>query len=248
MTGADRGATALCFVLAAGALSGVGSKWVFARFGDAGALRTATNRILAHLLEFRLFADEPRLIVRAQRDLLRANALFLRLAIVPSLILLVPFGALLAAADALCGHAPLMPGQTSTVTVRYSAQAAVALRELQLKAPAGLQVETPPIRISRTREVSWRVRAVRSASGDLEVRIGDRTIRKAICARPGVHWISDRRIGFPDVLFHPSEIPLTGSEIEAITVQYSSGRIFHFHWLFWFVIGSLTGLLLPNVT
>ncbi len=61
---------------------------------DRERLRQSANRIIAHLLEIRLFWDEPSLVLRAQRDLIVENGRFLRQLILPALILSLPFAAL----------------------------------------------------------------------------------------------------------------------------------------------------------
>ena len=42
--------------------------WVFRRTSDGAAVRNAVRQIVAHLLEFRLFFDEPALIRRRQAE------------------------------------------------------------------------------------------------------------------------------------------------------------------------------------
>ncbi len=61
------------------ALCGIVAAFVFRRFGSR-ATRQSINRILAHLMELRLFLDEPRLILRAQGNLLRENVSLLQAA------------------------------------------------------------------------------------------------------------------------------------------------------------------------
>ena len=52
------------------ALCGILTAFVFRRFAPRHTGRTV-NRILAHVMQLRLFFDEPRLVWNAQRDLLR---------------------------------------------------------------------------------------------------------------------------------------------------------------------------------
>ena len=78
MSEVDLGAIAFWLLLGTGAFCGILSAWVFRRFSNVERLREVSNQILAHLLEFRLFAYEPALILRAQRDLIGANIPLLR--------------------------------------------------------------------------------------------------------------------------------------------------------------------------
>src|SRR5581483_8352135 len=94
----------------------------FRRWSDTRGLREASNRILAHLLEIQLFASEPVLIWKAQRDLIADNVRLLRALSRPVLVLLVPFAALFIGLEAFFGRAPLYPGQSTVVTVQYKSE------------------------------------------------------------------------------------------------------------------------------
>ena len=65
--------SAFAWLIALGGLSGAAAMFVYRRFTDASRFRRTVNQIVAHLLEILLFAEEPRLVLRAQRDLLVAN-------------------------------------------------------------------------------------------------------------------------------------------------------------------------------
>src|SRR5690348_2598945 len=140
---------------------------VFRAFSNQDAIRRASNRLVAHLMEFRLFIDEPALILRAQRDLLIENGRLLRLVFVPSLILAVLFFILIPQLDSFYGRAPLEPGEPAVVTVEMKDGVANASR-LTLKAPPAISVETPPVHVPRLHQISWRIRSHAGVSGKLE--------------------------------------------------------------------------------
>ncbi len=79
-------------VVLLGVLTSAASWWVFIRWTDKKQLRRALNQVIAHLMEVRLFGSEPALVLRAQRDLIVANLRFLRILLLPLLILLLPLG------------------------------------------------------------------------------------------------------------------------------------------------------------
>jgi hypothetical protein len=74
--------------------------------------------MLAHLMEFRLFIDEPALVIRAQRDLLLQNWHLLRFLVRPSVILILPSIVLLAQMDACYGRAPLRINDPAVITLQ----------------------------------------------------------------------------------------------------------------------------------
>jgi hypothetical protein len=82
-------------------------------------LRIAANRICTHLLQLHLFAAEPMLIFRAQRDLIVANVRLLWLTVLLLLILLAPMTIAVTTCGALFSRAPLPAGDSTTVTVQY---------------------------------------------------------------------------------------------------------------------------------
>ena len=146
-------------------LCGIVTAFVFRRFASSGTRRTV-NRILAHVMELRLFLDEPRLVWNAQRDLLRENLRLFGQIALPSLIATPLLGLIMWQADAVYGRAPLRAGEAVVVTAHVKAG---DLASVQMEAPADVAIETPGVRIPRLREVSWRIRPLRPFSGRLRV-------------------------------------------------------------------------------
>jgi hypothetical protein len=196
MNEVDLGATALWSLILISILAGFLTVSVYRRWTNHAAIRAAANQMLAHVMEFRLFLDEPALILRAQRDLFAANWRLLLLLLRPTLILLVPFAVLLAAMEAHYARAPLQIGRPTLVTAQLKSGNRA---DVVLKTPKGIAVETPGVHIPRLNQISWRIRPVRPFSGKIQV---------------------------------------IGGKIAWVAVQYPPARIFHLHWLVWFVIIS----------
>jgi tetratricopeptide (TPR) repeat protein len=145
------------------ALCGVVAAFVFRRFSSR-EIRPTINRIQAHLMELVLFIDEPRLILRAQGNLLRENLRLLRQLAVPLLITAPLFAMVMWQADQVYGRAPLAAGEAVVVTAHGNADT--------LEAPPEVLVETPGVRVASSGEVSWRIRPKRAFSGRLTVKGG----------------------------------------------------------------------------
>ena len=171
--------TAFVELCVASAIYGVIATLVFRRFTDAGRLRETVNRILAHVMEFRLFLDEPRLILRAQRELIAENIHLLRQMALPCVILAIPFALLYAPLDRHFGYGPLRIGEPVVVTARGTKE---------LKAPPGIVVETPGVRVLRTGEISWRVRPVAIVYGGFPTGVEVRYPRALLLNLPWVIW------------------------------------------------------------
>ena len=216
----DLGWSALAGLTAISIGCAVAALLVFRRFSDRQAVARAKNLSQAHLLEIRLFADEPREVLRSERallvDQLRLMVLFAR----PLLILVLPMVLLLAELEGVYGRVPLRPGEAAVVTVKSAA------REISLKAPRGIVVETPPVRVVHDGEVSWRIRPLRPASGRLEVREDGRVLTSPIAAGWGLNW------NFANPFEH------------GIGISYPAATVMGLPWLVWFLgIALIAGLL-----
>jgi hypothetical protein len=198
------------------AIWGVLASLVFRRFTNRRAVRKAINHIYAHLLEIRLYSEEPSLVWRAQKALIVDNLRFLAL-IAPAVIMMaIPFALLYPQLDAIYGAAPLEVGHTATVTLSGNAGT--------LEAPQGIRIETPPVKDLADREVSWRIRALASTRGTLRVTLPDgATILRTIAS--GERTLSPNRRSESSVAI---DYPRSDVSVAGIA----------FPWLVWFVVIS----------
>jgi hypothetical protein len=240
----DLGITALATLIPISILSGILMLLVFRHTTDQNAVRRARNLVTAYLLEFRLFMDEPRLVLRAQRKLLLANLQWLKLVLVPVVVLTVPMALLLAQMDTFYGHAPLRVGKAVVVTTQLEHAGVTPV----LNAPASIEVETPPVQVPAENQVSWRLRPLRAASAALTFTVGDRTLTKSIVAGHGLHRVSERRAGsLAAFLLYSAELPFFDADVAWIEISYPAARILRLHWMIWFfVVSGLTALALKR--
>jgi hypothetical protein len=173
----DLGVTAFAGVAVASVAAAVIALYILRRWSDQKSMAEVRSRMAAHLLEFRLFMDEPALILRSQRDLLVDNARLMRLLALPLLILAIPMGLLMWQLDALYARAPLRPGQAAAVTTQE--------RQSSIAVPDGVAVETEPVFLQATNQTCWRIRPTRAVSGTL--RAGKRQTR--LVAGSGVAYL-----------------------------------------------------------
>jgi hypothetical protein len=171
--------TALAELCVVSAIYGVAATIVFRRFTNALYLRGTINRILAHVMEFGLFLDEPRIILRAQRDLIAENIRLLRQIALPCVILAIPFGLLYGSLDRHFGYGPLRIGERAVATARGITE---------WKAPAGIVVETSGVRVLRTGEISWRVRPVATVYGSFPKGVDVRYPPAVVLHMPWMIW------------------------------------------------------------
>jgi hypothetical protein len=219
----DLGAIAFLSLVALSALSTLAALAVFHRFTNRQAVARAKNLIVAHLLECALFLDEPALVFRAQRELLRENLRLLRLLVVPCAILILPFWIFFVELEANFGHAPLVVGAPAVVTLQLNGES----ESPQLIVPDGIAVETPAIRNVFEQQVNWRIRPFRVASGQVRITLPGRVLTTNV--RAGRRMLT--------TAVSPFKKP-------AIDLHYPSATILHHPWLTWYIAASILTALL----
>jgi len=226
---------------------GVVLLWAFRRFSDQPRIALAKRKVRAHLLAFRLFADEPAMIFRAQSQLLRWNLRYLALMLKPALITMIPLAALLFHLDAVYGRRALRVGETAIVTARVADPAALNMLALTAVGP-GIAVETPALRVPQEQSVCWRVRALANAPGAVRLATPGGAMLKRVQAGAAGWYISARRVAsLHEWLCNPGEARLPDGAVRSIDVEYPSAEIgvcgFGMHWLVWFCVVSFAVML-----
>jgi hypothetical protein len=219
---------------------------VFRLTSNQDALRKVKGLLQAHLYEMRLFSDEPALIWKAQLGLLRANARYIGMMLIPAVVMTVPMVLLFAQLECFYGYMPLRPGQTAIVTLQMKEGAHGDVPVV--RPPDGVEVESPAVRVEGERQISWRIRAVHPVAGDLQFVFPAQTITKSVQAGMGPVYLSARRVSSAfDLLLHPSESRLPESPVDWIELRYSKATVsalgMDLHWLIWVLVISMIGAL-----
>ena len=200
-------------------------------------MKQTINRIIAHLLEFQLFVDEPLIVLRAQRDLIGQNLRLLRLCLRPILILAVPYFFLFVLLNSCFSHAPLALAKPAIVTVQLNRL--TGLPAIALRAPEAIEVETEGVRALASKQVSWRIRPIRRFIGQLTVLRDGRSLTKSVTAGSGFRCAAAVRQGsIAGFLADPAELPFRDRDISWIEVRYPRATVLGSPWLAWFLIVS----------
>lgn len=231
-------------------LAGLAMLWAFGRVSNQRAIGETKQRLAARLYEFRLFVDEPGLLWQAQVGLVRDNLRYLGLMLVPVAVLALPMLALWAPLDAVYGWTPLAVGRPAIVTVQVRTPVHSAGPVPVLTLPDGFVAETAGVRAIGKNQISWRVRPVRAASGQLRVSVQGKPEGKTIIAGALPRPASRRRAsGIPDLLWSWTEPPIRPGSIDWIEVDYAPAGIevagMTVHWAVCFgAISMATALVL----
>jgi uncharacterized membrane protein (DUF106 family) len=220
---------------------------VFRRTSNQAKLAAVKQSIHAALFEIRLFNDDLVAVLRAQTEILRHNATYLRLSFVPMLWVIVPLVLVVAQLQFYYGYAPIRPGQQVLVkaALRDGAVATSGAHDnggdvATLEAPPPIRVETPAVYLPAGKEIVWRIAPQADGSYELRVHVGGETLTKTVVVADGVARRSPIRpaASFMDQLLYPSEPPLpAGSALSSLTVGYQDGNVDVFGWqLHWMIV------------
>jgi len=231
------------------AAAGVAMLWVFQKVSNQKRIAAVKKRVQAHLLELRVYRDEPAMMWRAQRSLFVFNLRYMALMLQPALCMLIPFSLLLVHMEAIYGRAPLPVGQPAVVTVALRTPIDTGGPEPVLTAPPGVVVESPAVRALDERQVSWRIRPSQAVSGTLRIRVNGATVAQPIEAGGDPGFVPGRSVSsLLTAAWCPDEPLIRAAGVDWVEIRYPSADVKVFglawNWLIWFVIISMLAALL----
>ncbi len=233
----------------ASVLIGMGMLWVVGRTSNQAAIERAKKRMQAHLLEMRVYRDEPAVLVRAQAQLLASNARYLGHMLRPAAVLSLPMIVLFGHFDAVYGRRPLQVGESALISARTS----LSGQELSLTVPAGFEVTADSVTVNASGEVVWRIQATSEGDDEATLHSSGGKIGKRLVASAAAQYVSATRTGtwWERLLLAPGESGFSAGAVSAVTVDYPSREVglggLSTHWVIWFLgISILTAYMLKN--
>ncbi len=223
--------------------------WIFQRTSNLVAFRQTRKRLVAHLLEFRLFYDEPALIWRAQKAIVRENLRLFALLKYPALILTLPVIWLLIQLEAVYAYAPLTVGQPAVIRAQITDELRSSDAGASLQGPLEILVNDPPVRSETDRQISWRIRPLRPVCSSLRLQIRGEIISKTVCAGTRRVFLVRRRVqSLIDFLLRPQEARLPPGDVAWVEVDYPETDLviggIALPWIAWFVLISLVSTVI----
>lgn len=237
-------------------LTGVVMLLLFKVSTNQNRLVVAKRRLLGHIYEMGLYQDNLKVLVKIQRDLALANLRYLRVTFPALLVIIIPIFLILAQLDSRFAHRPFHPDETTLVTVLVAPDHGGLLNDLSLAAPAGVTVETMPVRDHQALTATWRIRIL--AAGEHELVVsgpGGESWSKRLEAGGGLPRLAGtkERAGINHLLFNPGEKPLPrDGALREITLRLPERHTRYagvpMHWLVAFCVFSLLfGLALKDI-
>lgn len=227
------------------ALSGILMLWIFGKVSNQSAIKQRKNRMQGSIIGIRIYRDDLRQLFRFQASILGDLLVYLKHAVIPLLIILIPVIPILAQLNLRFASGPIPPGEPTilTATVRDSATLDEGIR---LESSAAIDIETSGVRIPGLREVSWRIRPRTAGVHMIRLVTPGESIEKEIVVGAGWGAISTRRTGRNawDNLLYPGESPITReSAVQSITVRHPDLDLsilgWRAHWLVVFIVASI---------
>jgi uncharacterized membrane protein (DUF106 family) len=246
-------------------LTAIGMLLIFKKTSDQKGIANVKRRIHACLFEIRLFNDDLRAILRAQLEILRHNATYLRLSAVPMLWTLPPLILIIAQLQFHYGYQGLEVGKPTLLKVELQSAGEelgdgpsweeVPRPVLELEVPSGIRVETPGVWIPSLREMDWRVAAESPGDYRVTVLLEGESYGKTVRVSDGVLLRSPVRLakGFLNQLIYPAEPPLPKqSPIRSISITYPGANVsvlgWQQHWMIvYFVLAIVFAFALRNL-
>ncbi len=203
-------------------------------------IKETKSKIRAYIYELTLFKDELGIVLSAQKNVLIQNLKYMKYALKPMIFMIIPLGLFLIQLDSLYGHKPLVPNESTIVSLKLSDNTKMP-ENISVKSDGGLTVETPPLKMGQDRHVDWRIRADKIGEHDLTFKVENQEYqKKVVVGNQGIMRITPT-VSTPNfwnnLLYPGGKLLAKGGAVEEINVDYKRNSIDVYKWkLDWLVV------------
>jgi len=202
-------------------ITGVIMVTIFAKVSNQEKMEKIKNLIKAHFLELRIYKNDVYETLIAQKKILRYNLSYMKQAFIPATIMFIPILFILVQMNLRFGYRALLPGEKVMVRMTLNNQDPMSVR---LNLPAGVKLDTPPLRIPDLEEVNWRIVPEKTGDFDLEfISSGKKAVHRLVVSdRPSRIYPTTTPPNVEEVFLSPgyNHYLATGSPIRSITIDY----------------------------
>lgn len=189
------------------------------------AIRDAKDKIVAYLLELRLFRDDLRVLLRAEGRVFASIGRYLGHSLLPMVVMLPVFLLVLIQIESRFAFRGLEPDEQALVTVGISSDKPVSRIPVNLDAESGLRVATPALRADSSAEIYWRVHAVTPGPHNLKLRIGDEQADRIVSGEGSAAMTMAYRANDMRTLLYPRAAALpSNGPVSTLAIDYPRAR------------------------
>jgi hypothetical protein len=203
-------------VIASGVF-GVVALVLFKHLSSQKRIKSAKDKVKGHLIEIRIYQDDPLLVMKATGRVLARNVQYLGWNLLPFIPLALPFAFVIA--QLVVRHAfrpvPLttdvarvMPGQGTTLSIELAADSASRIKSLVVHYPDGVTPISPLVRVPNDGRAFQEVVASKSGNHTIELELDSGARETKMLAAGDVevrHMQPERGKGFFAALLWPAE-------------------------------------------
>ncbi len=225
---------------------GVFALWVFGKTSNQDRIADVKRRIYAGLFEIRLFNDDLRAIMRAQKEILGHVLHYQALALKPMIFILPPLILVMVQLHQFYGFKGFEPGEELMLTVQLDPELLSSEQrpDVELDLPTGIHAVMEPVWIPSLAQLSWRLGVDDWGDYELKIGVNGTYTTKQLRATNKLVRLSPERPprSFVGQLEWPSEQPLEADgPVRSIVATYGDGSIsflgWDFEWSFaWMVV------------
>ena len=217
---------AILFGVVAGAVLALAFHW----FGQPRKTRDLRRKLWAHVLELRLFGDDPSLALASLAHIVGINALLLCYALPPLLVSAPVVLLLLANLNDFFTSTPLSQGRAAVLTVQFR-DALPPAESIRLETPSWIVLDASPVHIPAARQISWRIRPIAERLGVCKIIVPEGTVAKELDSRPGLRYSGRVRArAWLDTVWHPAESRLPEGDIDRVWIASEPSPVPWFDW------------------
>ena len=199
--------------------------WIYKLVSNQAAIRAAKDKIIAYLLELRLFRDDIRVLLGAQGRVFANIGRYLGHSLLPMAVMLPVFLLMLIQIESRFAFRGLAADEQALVTVGLSSDQRVSRIPVNLDAESGLRVATPALRADASGEIYWRVHAVTAGPHNLKLRIGTERADRIVSGEGSAAMTMAYRANDMRTLLYPRAAALpSNGPVKTLAIDYPRAR------------------------
>jgi uncharacterized membrane protein (DUF106 family) len=236
-------------------ITGTVMLFLFKLTSNQEAMKQVKTKISAYFLEMRLYKEDVSTVMGSQRRILLANMNYMKLALVPAVVMIVPVILIMVQLNLRYAQGGLEPGTTAMIKVTLEDGVDTASEGIELESGLGLEKASPAVRIASLGEIDWKIRLTEAGVHDLTLSSGSGSFTVPVFGtRKLVPIFSTFKKGsFLESIFSPGAPRIPDSMgIKSVEIMYPSMAfgwgVIELSWLWSFLMISMAfGVILKLI-